>query len=368
MHLSDIIVQVSRAAILGQQNDGSFAPGCNGPYKDAETPVRNTAHYVITLLKAYEISADKTFYAAAQRAAEYLCSLAARPMNGSFYCRTNPEKDLCNGLIGQAWVIEALAYATQWFLDNKYQALAREVFLLHPFDPRKGLWRRLAVDGSYLSYDLTFNHQLWFAASGALVASDTNDDIRKRVSCFLDNAAKSNLSVSRTGRITHLIRPKTSASFLSRLIKDSVYGAKTLMKQTQVKAKEIGYHPFNLYAMAMLQDHFPENALWENSKLVSAIKYIQHHELKAGLEGNQFAYPYNPSGFEVAYALQAFPALAGNSEDSKHWWVNQQIKRTFDFRETAFSINTDDKATLTARLYEATRLDDVEIDDSKGCL
>ena len=76
-----------------------------------ETPVRNTAHWLITMLKAYEISNETKFKDSAWRAVQYLLSPSARPMNATFFCRTNPEKDFCNGLVGQAWIIEALAIA-----------------------------------------------------------------------------------------------------------------------------------------------------------------------------------------------------------------------------------------------------------------
>ena len=112
MFLSDIIMQTSRAALQLQRADGSFPEGCNGPYHDSETPVRNTAHWLITMLKAFEISQAKPdFIDSAWRAVQYLLSPSARPMNATFFCRTNPEKDFCNGVIGQAWVIEALAIA-----------------------------------------------------------------------------------------------------------------------------------------------------------------------------------------------------------------------------------------------------------------
>ncbi len=56
MLLSNIIQQSSKAALQIQSDDGSFPPGHNGPYHDQETPVRNTAHWLFTMLKACEIS------------------------------------------------------------------------------------------------------------------------------------------------------------------------------------------------------------------------------------------------------------------------------------------------------------------------
>ena len=41
-------------------------------------------------------------------------------MNATFYCRLNPEKDFSNGLIGQAWVIEALVEAHKLTKEDSY--------------------------------------------------------------------------------------------------------------------------------------------------------------------------------------------------------------------------------------------------------
>src|SRR4030042_3738067 len=161
MFLSDIIVESSDAALCLQLEDGSFPPGCNGPYHDPETPVRNTAHWLITMLKAYEISNDSRFKDSAWASAEYLLSPSVRPMNATFICRKNPEKDFCNGLIGQAWVIEALGIAGMQLENSKYIEVAQNVFMLHPFDHKAGLWRRVNVDGSYNSLHMTLNHKLW---------------------------------------------------------------------------------------------------------------------------------------------------------------------------------------------------------------
>ena len=113
MYLNEIIEQVSHRALPDQNEDGSFPSGCNGPYMDKETPVRNTAHWLVTLLKAYEISGKDIFKDAADKAVKYIAGSEARPMNSTFLCRLNPEKDFCNGLIGQAWVIEALIRAAE---------------------------------------------------------------------------------------------------------------------------------------------------------------------------------------------------------------------------------------------------------------
>ena len=96
----------------------------------------------------------------------------------------NPGKDFCNGLIGQSWSIEALMYAANYFDIPKILKIAKEVFLLHPFDEKSGLWRRTEVNGSFLSVDETFNHQLWFAASGSLICQISTDEEINNINKF----------------------------------------------------------------------------------------------------------------------------------------------------------------------------------------
>ena len=51
-----MILLSASSALKLQKEDGSMPAGWNGPYHQSETPVRNTAHWLITFLKAYEIT------------------------------------------------------------------------------------------------------------------------------------------------------------------------------------------------------------------------------------------------------------------------------------------------------------------------
>ncbi len=116
--------------------------------------------------------------------------------------RNNPEKDFSNGLIGQAWVIEALDYAARKLGDDRLVKLAEDVFLRHPFDERKGRWQVVNVDGSYDPVDMTFNHQLWFAAAGSFLKE--NSRIRQQVRRFMDTL-DTNLEIYDNGLIVHAL-------------------------------------------------------------------------------------------------------------------------------------------------------------------
>lgn len=361
MFLSDIIMQISRAAIQLQRDDGSFPGGCNGPYNDSETPVRNTAHWLITLLKAFEISGEPDFIDSARRAVHYLLSPSSRPMNATFFCRTNPEKDFCNGVMGQAWVIEALAMAGMKLNDPRCIDVARNVFMLHPFDHEAGLWRRVNVDGSYNTFDMTFNHQLWFAAAGSLIEKDSDNPINSKIKRFMERLSESHMSIDQSGRIIHTISrpsPKASGSGKWRAFLCRNKGSNNT--SNQMASKEIGYHAFNMYAFSMLRQQIPDLPFWKSSKFLTALNFIDKEEFVSGLENSIYGYPYNPPGFEAAFTIQEFSSNLSFSR-SREWWVAQQLHRSYDSETKMLSRSTEDEKTLTARFYEATRLADMEI-------
>ncbi|RJQ47986.1 MAG: agl cluster protein AglQ [Nitrospiraceae bacterium] len=361
MLLSDIILQSCEAALQMQRDDGSFLPGCNGPYNDPENPVRNTAHWLITLLKAYEISNEPKFRDSAYRAAQYILLPKLRPMNATFFCRRNPEKDFCNGLMGQAWIIEALVIAGIILEDNRSLELARNVFALHPFDYKAGLWRRVNVDGSYNSFDMTFNHQLWFAAIGSLLDNSSSDTVKSIISRFLDRVSESHLKIDRSGRIRHMI---SEPSALLKKISDAIYMLRRMHRlheaNNKMAIKEIGYHAFNMYAFSLLKNYMPGHHLWRSAKFLTALEFINKDEFINGLDNNIFAYPYNPAGFEVALTIQEFSPVLSFSK-SAEWWVEQQLQRCYSFEDRMMSKLTEDKETLSARLYEATRLKEMKL-------
>lgn len=363
MNLYELLLSSASSALALQKlHDGSMPPGHNGPYHDPETPVRNTAHWLITFLKAHEISGEQAFLKAAQRAASYLLADEARPMGYTFWHRKNPAKDFCNGLVGQAWTIEALAVTAKSLDNEECQRLAETVFLLHPFDERLGLWRRVNVDGSHLSLDMTFNHQLWFAAAGAQLLPVEDRRVAERVHTFMDHLAK-NVTLYPSGLIRHPLRKGKSTDDAkprgaTRLVRRFMAKRKEGSDQDRVHYKSIGYHAFNLYALAMLKQQISSHPFWQSEQIRAIVTYVKTDEFIDGLEQNKYGYPYNPPGFEVAYALEVFDS---NNRAEQERWLSEQFRRCYDFQSHMMSQGTDDPITLAARLYEATRLTDLPV-------
>lgn len=358
MQLGDVILTSAQASLGLQRVDGSFPPGHNGPYHDPETPVRNTGHWVITLCKAYELSGDTRFRDAAWRAAQYLLSAEARPMQATFFCRKNPKKDFCNGLIGQAWAIEALVSASETLEDGTYVKVAEDVFLMHPFDDQRGLWQRVNVEGTYSTFDMTLNHQLWFAAAGSMLDSSTHGPIGAHVLRCLDATQASHLSIARSGRITHHARDWSRSRRIQKLTQSLLRPPWTLHESARLAHKEAGYHAFNLYAFALLKQRFAVHPLWRSKQFEAAWRYAQTEEFMRSLDGNEFGYPYNPPGLEMAFALEVF---AENARTAQEEWLSEQLRRSFDFESHFMNRGTQDPLTLSARLYEATRLSEMTL-------
>jgi len=355
MNLYDIILQSASSALELQRDDGSMPPGWNGPYHQQETPVRNTAHWLITFLKAYEITEDRKYKDAAKKCVEYLLSNEARPMNATFWHRKAEKKDKCNGLIGQAWTIEALSIAEEKLGLKECKEIAEEIFFLHPFNEKCGLWKRVDIDGKILDFDYVFNHQLWFAASASMIENREIDD---SINVFMDKLTE-NIRTDETGLIHHFLLPdcNTKTKIYSFLI--NVYLLKKGKKFNQILQE--GYQAFNLYALALLKKKFPFHSFWDTNLFTSSLNHITLQSYYKYLENNRYGSPYNPAGFENAFAIHVFSDKFEESESLISEWASWQIKKHFDFEEKMIKKNTEDPVTLSARIYEATRLPDIPI-------
>jgi hypothetical protein len=351
--LHELITRSACASLSLQGQDGAMPPGQNGPWNDLETPVRNTGYWLITFLKVYEVTGDQRYLLSAHRAADYLASDVARPAGAAFWHRNNPRKDGSNGLIGQAWTLEALAVACLQLERPELGKIAEEVFLQHSFDDSKSLWLTLNVDGNPGNLMRTFNQQIWFAAAGALIAKlpFVSKVVDERVNRFVHHFHKY-LRYDSHGIIKHVFDVRFSP--LHRLIGYWRRRTHSTGWQARLDILSIGYHTFNLYGFALLKQAYPDSPFWISRRFPPMWKPIDSQEFPRLAVDNPYAYLYNPSGIEIAFALQVFRPQA---QEQIKLNLAEQISRCFDF-ETGYmeAGGTKDPLTLAARLYEAIRL------------
>lgn len=360
----DLFLKITESALNQQNKDGYVLAGHNGPHCHTETSVRNSSHWLIAFAKSYKLTNKAVFRNGVCRLAELLLGKEARPYGYSFYHRDKEGYDKCNGLIGQAWTFEALAEASLILGDNKYAQIAEDVFFQHAFNDRLGLWNRLEVDGRILPLDGTFNHQLWFAACAALLKGNNAEEISRRVKRFIDSIPD-NMSLFDDGLIYHKIKRLSVGryAFMNILNRRKQFVRflsdywKNVWDNKYMETRCVGYHSFNMYAFAMLKEMMPKEQFFNSEAIKKAVNYMLTEEYTEGLNGNKYGYPYNSPGFEVPYSLNILSSM-GPKElfDITQRWVREQVQRCYNDKTYSMDRNTNDPATLTARIYEITRL------------
>ena len=185
MEILDFLKIQAEEIIKELSKNGFIEGGKNGPYDDNETPVRITSHWIIIFSWLYTKTNEKKYYNSIKKLADYIYNLKNDNINYTYCCRNKLGKDHVNGTIGAAWIIEGLVEATKILKDEKYYELAVEMFLSHPFDKKTKCWNRYEITGELLGFDETFNHQLWFAASGSQIINyKNNETIRNQINIF----------------------------------------------------------------------------------------------------------------------------------------------------------------------------------------
>ena len=348
--LRSLILRAAKEALENQSPRGSFPAGHNGPYYDSETPVRNTAYWLYTLSWLCANGFEE-FCSPACLAARYLLSAEARPMGAAFWCRTNPEKDFSNGLVGQAWVAEALLYASKALDDLRLRNAALEVLRRHKWSSKYRAWHILNVDGSYGPLLESFNQQLWFAALAA--RADPQDELKEHAKSFLGLHIPG-VKTYRDNVIFHQSSIKTIKATRSPKMRDlATVGFRALMapiRFSDERVRSIGYHSFIMVALSYLKDSFPGHPIWQSrklQKLLSVAVDSRHIEL---CKDNKYCFSYNPVGFEYAYSLAAF----GRSSECSPW-LGRQLER-YELSASRIRLPTaHDEMTGLARIYEGVR-------------
>jgi hypothetical protein len=225
---------------------------------------------------------------------------------------------------------------------------------------------------------MTFNHQLWFAAAGGLLADHPNSDptVDEQVRRYLDEL-DGNLNVMENGLIYHPFKPDFDIKKYGKILLEGVKGGTAHTMIIGVlrgmigrdgndggdgwTKKSVGYHSFNLYAFALLREAYPDHSIWNHEKIERTTAYATSDSYIDALGENSYGYPYNCSGIEMAYALDVFLDVG---EEVRRQWLERQFHRTYDAETISMGRNNPDPTTLTARLYEATRVPETEFDVS----
>ena len=344
---------------------GHAAAGHNGPYRVQDTPVRNTGHWLIVYSYLWKTTGDERFREISRRFARYLLDEQAKSASGSIRCTDDPgAMDSTNGVIGQAWTIEALLYAYDVFRDEAYLNCALSVFRAQRFDPLTGFWKRVEPDGKERGYDYTLNHQVWFCYAGLLILKYRADaEIDRQTACFLRRVRREYFGIHPDGLIRHygrMSRPRRQ--FAKLYLKQYVKYAGLRMgvfrpEKVDLITQEEGYQLFELFGYALISRLRPNEPLFRSKAFRRALALgtdMEHMNAILGVDTpdtmNPYAYGYNSPAFEEPLAELLF--TGGMDGEKLERLLILQKALTWDGESHSFSRSTADPETLTARLYE----------------
>jgi len=317
--------------------------GHNGPWCVPETPARASAHWAITFAHAWELDGRPAFRDAALRAAESV--VRCRTKSGVFHCLHG--KRPANGLIGQAWVVEALVEVGARLGRPDLLAIALQAVHLHPFDAALGLWQRLDLAARPRGIERTANQQIWWAAIAARVARATADDeLAARAALFVERLP-AHLACAGP-LVLHFVRTRPS----DRLLLAVLRRAPRIVPGRDLQRLSRGYASFLLAGLALLRRESPVPLPASLPMLAATLLGYLEDELFASPEVvNDLAWAYNPTGIEAALALRLLH-LPGRITAEQ--WLAEQWRRHLgcELMDRA----TTDPAILAARLYEAVGL------------
>lgn len=373
MDNEEIINGVASKLIEYYKSNKQIFEGINGPYDDPETRVRNLSHLIVIVCIMN------------QRTGGYsdLLNIMADDLksnieeNGLYKMRKKPGKDQSNGVIGHAWVIEALTYLYKNLNDESCLSLAVDLAGKHIFSKEYNLWYIPVENGKSSEIDLTLNHQLWYAASLAELNSIVkSDDIKLQVNSFMDNLPKI-CKTSVDGKIAHSIYFRDSfGGKIKGCVKRAIDLTEELLNLPSMTYKEQGYHVFNLMALARLYILFPQAAIFNSSFFEKVIKYVNSQKFFEGLHNsniskdkslhnnitdsaekniNIYGYPYNVPGFELEYISEVFKDYYPINKHVVENCMKEQIELTFSDETLMFTHGCHDKWAVNYRTYEYYR-------------
>ena len=344
--------------------NGHADPGCNGPYGCTDTPVRNTAHWLIVYAYLWKTTGKEKYKTLALRFAQYLLDEQAKSRSGAVACVEGGASDHLNGLIGQAWVIEALVYAYETFGGEKYLDCASAIFRSQRFDELTAFWKRVEPDGTELDYDYTLNHQVWFALSGLMLLRHREDErLRHEIKQHLKRLRREYFGIHSTGLIRHfgaMKRPRKD--FLSLYAKQYVKYAGLRLKvfkpkKVDILTQEEGYHLFELFGYAHIKALAPKYKLFDRKDFQKALAYDSDADTlnrRLGTDNpetmNKYAYGYNSPAFETPFIDLMFN---GKAEEGKVLaLLEKQKELCYNTETNRMQRHNQDPETLTARVYE----------------
>lgn len=330
--------------------------GCNGPYKMIQLPTRNTAHWIISFSIMYKFTKNIEYKEVTKRFTDYLVTEIKKDNYAVRYLRDNYN------IIGLAWIIEALIYASDLLEDAELLVTAKKIFLSQKYDKKKHIWIAVNREGKDSGIDVAFNHNLWFAMAGAKLCNKNRCcEIESEVLDFL-NFINNHFMTYSNGLICHFIRNsgdklRDAKHFIRKVVFQITQKDFPWKKRNWVEY-ERSYHLFSMYAFAQLKLIYPDLDLFNKKKFAQMLSYtLDANNFLKFDDAFLYSYAYNSPAYEYPLIKKVF----GEKDFAD---IDEMFKvhcdNIFDDKTKTFSKNTVDAETLNARVYEIMQFYEME--------
>jgi GT2 family glycosyltransferase len=346
---------------------GHAIEGHNGPHGHLDTPVRNTAHYLIIYAYLFDTTNETRYKDICIKFFDYLIEVQNKSISGAIQCMSTDKFDHLNGLIGQAWVIESLVYYYEKFKDKRSLEVAKNIFYSQNYDYELHLWRRIELDGKDIGIDNAYNHQVMFAACSSKLSNYCSDPKIHNIIYDFINHTERDFNIYNSGLLKHSINinsPEVKSIKRKKIIKLCLTPLKLFdAKLFDPKYIERAYHIFDIYCFSILREQFEDSSIFSSNKYKKAVKYALdidkynkengvYKHLKKNKSFNIYSYSYNSPVFEFPYVQH----INGEyDEDMNDRLYNIQKQLMLDDNIKLFSKNNPDIETWNAKTYELIR-------------
>ena len=357
--MEDFFRKIAEEHLEKYRNSDSAIAGSNGPYFTKETMIRTTAHWIITFSIMYKITKDIQYKKVVLRFAQSLVNEVDKSKNGAVICISKIDEDgafsQTNGLIGLAWLIEALVEAYEILCKDTLLNAAEKVYFSQKYDKKLHTWKMITPSGMNLGVDKPFNHGLWFCMSAAkLVNHRQNNLINQQIDDYMKHL-DSQFMVYKNGLISHYgLRTGDLKQDVKTRVRKCIceFTGKGLpYKKFNIIEYERAYHLFSLYAFAWLYLFYPEASFFKCKKFARLKAYgLDIENFVSFPEMNKYAYGYNSPAYELPLAEYVFGTGKDEQYAERLLALHQQYNITLD--GNSYTENVPDAVTLDARIYE----------------
>lgn len=329
------LIQIGQAGLSRLSPGGKMPAGQNGPHGHRMTAARNNCHWSILFSSLFAIKGDSVWDQAARTCLDFILD-NLRKDGGAVCHRIQKGRSSTNGLIGQAWTIEALLAGARNLNEDRYMRAASELVLLHEFDFECGLWKEIHLDGSPYRLNMTLNQQIWFMA---MAVQTEGPRYRRHMRCFLDQLPRNAFQYP-----DGLYGLPVRRGFKSKL--------RYLAEMKEKRSIAAGYHLFALKGLSMLFTQWPEHPYFKCRGFRRALQFAFSDRFLSELKCATFGFPYNVPGFEIAYIHEAFSSFVRGGGRTVNAMYEHQMTQHYNAQTHLLELNTPDADTLSARIYE----------------